>query len=161
MAMANRKRGEWLRGLAATVAVVGLSVVVGCGSDDEIGKRYPVSGTVKYKGEPVPKGLISFIPADPEGRPASGNIVDGSYTLSTLGNNDGALAGKYRITISAKDIDESALEKNQMGGAAKQDDVAKAFAKAKDLVPVKYSIIDTSGLEAEVPDGKYDFDLTD
>ena len=37
-----------------------------CGSDDGLGKRYPVSGTVTYKDQPVPKGSISFVPDDPK-----------------------------------------------------------------------------------------------
>src|SRR5277367_4314566 len=58
-----------------------LLYVAGC-SDDGVGKRYPVSGTVKYKGEPVAKARISLYPKG-DGRGASGDVTDGTFSSLT------------------------------------------------------------------------------
>jgi hypothetical protein len=78
--------------LSATAAA--LLIALGCG-DDGLGKRYPVSGKVTYKGEPVASGSISFYATnDASGtRGASGVITDGAYSLSTQGDSDGAFPG--------------------------------------------------------------------
>src|SRR4051812_47562957 len=79
-----------------------LASVSGCGADDGIGQRYSVRGKVTYKGEPVTKGTVGFVPMDSSGRAAIGEIQpDGSYTLTTLIPLDGALPGKYRVSVSA------------------------------------------------------------
>ena len=84
-------------------------VVIGCGGDDSgLGRRYKVTGKVTYKGEPVPHGTVNFMPIKPpppEGRAASGEIKDGYYSLSTAGDDDGALPGDYNVAIVAVDID--------------------------------------------------------
>src|SRR5277367_6154602 len=92
------------RSLAA-LAVPALLVLGSCGgTDDGLGKRYPVSGTVKYNGSPLEKGEISFVTEDmSKNFGATGIITNGSYTLSMGGEGDGAQAGKYKVTISAKE----------------------------------------------------------
>src|ERR1700730_13126148 len=86
------------------LAVSAALVMTSCGSDDGLGKRYPVSGTVTYNGVPLEKGEISFVTEDlTKNFGATGIITDGSYTLSTGGNDDGAQAGKYKVTIKAKE----------------------------------------------------------
>ena len=53
-------------------------VLASCGSDDGLGKRYPVSGTVTYNGKPLEKGEISFVAEDSKANiGASGRITDG------------------------------------------------------------------------------------
>ena len=65
----------------------------------------PVTGTVKFSDDTVPKGdiaSITFQPsaAGPGTKGASGNIGDdGSFTLSTVKPGDGALPGDYRVTV--------------------------------------------------------------
>jgi len=136
----------------------------GCGPDDGIGKRYPVSGTVTYKDKPLPKGSINFVPVDPAtGRAASGSVADGAYTLMTQEPGDGALPGKYKVTVSAVEVDLSkASDKAKSAGRMiDQADIAKA--KRTNLVPTKYLTPETSGLTAEVREGSntLDFPLTD
>jgi hypothetical protein len=140
--------------------------VAGCGSDDGLGRRYSVSGTVKYKGEPLAKGQINFLPQDGKGRGASGLIEDGYYALSTNGDRDGALPGKYSVTILAKELDLTKAEarSKKLGtGIPLPSDVAKANRTAKNLVPVKYSSPDTSKLTAEVKEqsDSIPFELSD
>jgi hypothetical protein len=156
-------------GLRAAAVFTGMAliVVLGCGDDTGIGKRYPVSGRVTLKGEPLKEGRITFQPADPEkGRPAAGEIQpDGTYRLTTLTPGDGALPGQYKVTVTAKKVDTTEVLKTVMekGGGGRQHEIAKANQAAKSLIPNKYSLADTSGLTAEVKEGSNtkDFDLTE
>ncbi len=148
--------------LASTLAIV----LSGCG-DDGLAKRYPVSGKVTYKGEPVAQASISFYPAagqTGEQRGASGVVKDGYYTLSTLGSDDGAFPGDYQVSISARmpDMTKAKDKASKIGGLMSQDDVAKAYAKAKSTIPMKYESPD-AGLKAKVEakSNTFDFDLTD
>jgi hypothetical protein len=154
--------------LAASCSFIAVSLISlpGCG-DDGFGKRYPVSGTIKYKGEPVVKGSVTFTPTESaNGRTASGELsADGGYTLTTASSNDGALPGKYYVTIVSMEVDTSKVNATvaAKGGAGRQDEIAKATKVAKRLVPAKYSIPSTSKLEATVEEKQntFDFDLTD
>ena len=53
----------------------GLLIAIGCGDDSGLPNRYPVRGTVNYKGQAVAKGRIDFLPSGKEGRAASGDII--------------------------------------------------------------------------------------
>jgi Protein of unknown function (DUF1559) len=56
-------------------------------------KTAVVTGKVTYQGKPVPHGTITFVPAN--GPAATGEIrPDGSYTLTTFRDGDGALLGR-------------------------------------------------------------------
>jgi hypothetical protein len=148
----------------ALLASIGIVACLGCSDDTGLAKRYSVSGKVAYKGEPVQNARISFVPTTPDGRPASGQVENGRYTLTTLAPNDGALPGKYKVTILSQEVDTSEMKSIAKGGQFHHD---KAFAKAnqtaKALVPSKYNLAETSGLEREVKSqsNSIDFDLTD
>jgi hypothetical protein len=164
-------KAAWKRSqpLAITFTVSAMLVVLGCGGDDSgLGRRYPVSGKVTYKGAPVPHGTVTFVPTkppSPQGRAATGQIKDGYYSMSTTGNEDGALPGDYNVAIVAMDIDLAAavtkgeLPKIHEGDAA----YVKAHKDAKKLIPDKYGVSETSGLKATVDSGTktLDFELTD
>jgi hypothetical protein len=112
-------------------------MVLGCG-DDELGKRYAVSGSVTRQGKPLTKGSVNFMPANPStGRAATGEIrPDGTYSLTTQNPDDGALAGDYRVVISMVDVDDSKLGKmpNGMPILNRPD-----LVKVKNLLPPKYT----------------------
>ncbi len=150
----------------ALSATLGCLLVLGC-SDDGLGKRYYVGGTVKYNGKPVEKGEINFVTTVEGGRAASGVIENGSYTLTTLTPGDGALPGKYEVTIASREVDlsEAQAKVGKMGGniSLPQEMVGKAYKKAKNNIPAKYSTTSTSGLTTEVKEqsNTIDFDLTD
>ncbi len=149
---------------AVGLVPLALFALIGCG-EDGLGKRYAVSGTVTYKGQPVTKGTISFYSTTggAESRGAFGTIENGKYTLSSQGENDGAFPGDYVVAIGSKDVDLTNAEKNVKGGSFRQDDVMKANKKAKSLIPLKYEIAETSGLKAkiEAKSNTFNFDLTD
>ncbi|WZO99120.1 hypothetical protein EP7_000714 [Isosphaeraceae bacterium EP7] len=151
--------------LVASCSLVAATLISlpGCG-DDGFGKRYPVSGKITYKGEAVSKGNINFLPLDnTTGRAAQSEITDGSYSLTTASPNDGALPGKYKVTIISVEADYSKVMANAKGGAGRQEDVYKANKSAKKLVPSKYSIFQTTPLEETVKEesNTINFDLTD
>jgi hypothetical protein len=162
-----QRRGIAGRLLALTLAIA--PILAGCGSDG-LGKRYSVSGRVSYKDTPVEKGEINFVPEDAtKGRAAFGVIEGGRYSLSTLGDRDGAFAGKYKVTITSKSVDYSAAEEYAKSKgmtkpvALPQEAVAKANRDAKSNIPAKYSLPSTSPLTAEVKEesNTFDFPLTD
>ncbi|SIO14988.1 hypothetical protein SAMN05444166_2712 [Singulisphaera sp. GP187] len=108
--------------------------VSGCGGRDK--NELPAvaaAGKVTYKGNPVSQGTMYFLPDT--GRPATGIIKDGSFTLTTYNDGDGAVAGKHRVgVISTEDVPTK-------GG----DSVPKY------LIPEKYSQPENSGLEVVIP----------
>jgi len=115
-----------------------------------------VSGRVTYQGQPVPEGSIMFHPE--KGRPALGSIgPDGSYTLTTFDQGDGAAPGKYRVTIDARAAAANAPRsfQEELGGNS------PTSIGVKWLAPEKYSRLETSNLTAEVKPGQnvINFDL--
>jgi hypothetical protein len=157
-------------GLRASGLLVGLGLVaiLGCGANDELGNRYPVSGQVTYNGQNVEKGTINFHPVDAaKGRGANAPIEDGYYSLSTLSAGDGAFPGQYEVTISAVEVDSSKIQEEVSKKGGVQGGVMPpellARAPRKYLVPQKYGSLSTSGLKAEVKEqsNKFDFPLTD
>jgi hypothetical protein len=70
----------------------------------------PVKGKVTYKGKPVTKGLVKFVP-DGYGREARGDLQsDGTFVLSTHKPGDGVVPGSHRIAIA---ISESRLARDR------------------------------------------------
>ncbi len=138
------------RATMALAAAVCLAVAGGCASsgEEDFPETVPVKGKVSMAGQPLPKGSISFIPN--AGRPATALIQpDGTYVLSTFKEKDGAVPGRFRVTITA-----TTAEPNQMPRPGEPP--------PKNLVPKKYNRPETSGLTAEVEkkDNKdFDFDL--
>jgi hypothetical protein len=151
-ALQMRALKTFSRRLGAAFTGMGLLLVLGCGDDSGLAKRYPVSGTVTYNGAPVPKGNINFVSATPTGRAATGEIENGKITLTTATSGDGALPGSYKVTIISQDMDTSKLQAESKGGQFRHgsDEMIKAQKAAKNLVPPKYKLADTTDLTAEV-----------
>jgi hypothetical protein len=168
-----------VKALAATCTMGAVLAFLGCSSDDGVGQRYSVSGTVTYKGKPLPKGTIGFQPEEKgAARGASGEIVDGAYSLTTQTPGDGAFPGKYKVTVAAREsADENAAAAELKAMLAKKgidpskapanlppEFLVKANKKTKSLIPEKYAKAETSGLTAEVKaqsNSGTNFDLTD
>jgi hypothetical protein len=152
--------------LLVAVAYVGLLSLAGC-SDDGLAKRYPVSGKVAYKGQPVEKGTISFVADAADGRSASGMIENGFYKLTTQETNDGAFPGKYTVTIAARvpdlvEAESKAKAKGYTSAYIPQDFTAAANKKAKNAIPDKYSVPESTpfkGVEVNAGSNTKDFDL--
>ena len=159
--------------LLALLVGPGFLFVLGC-SDDGLGKRYQETGKVTYNGAAVESGSISFVPEAPDGHGAAGQIKDGTYTLTTLGENDGALPGKYRVTVDTRQIDQAKAKEAAKAYAEKkgfkgemtvvpQDVQAKVLSQTKSNIPGKYQIPETTDLRATIEEKPMvlDFELKD
>jgi hypothetical protein len=142
-----------IRGLLIRAAIpsllLGFAVAaVGCGGNER--KTAVVTGKVTYKGKPVPTGTITFVPKTP-GPPATGELrPDGTYTLTTYRDGDGAVLGEHTVMITAlQDMSDRLPEdRNPL---------------PPPIIPSKYSSVSTSGLTATVEDKEnaIDFNLGD
>ncbi|MEO8497827.1 MAG: hypothetical protein ABI614_22400 [Planctomycetota bacterium] len=142
-----RRRSQVL-GYAATALVS--CILAGCGGSNNPATA-KVSGVVTYKGAPVGDAVVTFMPTS--GRPASGQTdAAGKFTLSTFGNNDGAVLGDHKISITPylKDV-------------PMPETVEAAAALPKLPFPARYANPDTSTLTAKVDSGanEKNFELTD
>ncbi len=76
--------------------------LTGCGGD-RTPKTYIASGTVKSRGQSCGGALVVFHPTDKgrenDPKPVATVKDDGTFTLSTFGEGDGAPAGEYVVTI--------------------------------------------------------------
>ena len=95
---------SFLRSCVAPAAGIMLAATLsGCGSDTM--DTASVSGKVTYNGAPVPGGGLTFSPigdgGGTTGKPASATInPDGTYTLTTYEEGDGAVVGKHNVSFS-------------------------------------------------------------
>jgi hypothetical protein len=83
--------------------IVGLCSLVGagCARKGPPPKTYPVGGKVVLPGgQPLSGGWVTLHPKDPPGNEAVGMVAkDGTFVLGTFGKDDGALPGRYTITV--------------------------------------------------------------
>ena len=118
-----------------------------------------VRGTITYRGNPVAKASVSFIPEKPGTIPALATTdANGTYSLSTYGAGDGAPVGPCRVAISLTGESPPLPEH-----LAKAEAAAETLRMpGKPLVPKKYFSPDSSGLKVEVVSGTdnvFDFNL--
>jgi hypothetical protein len=81
------------------LGIVCLIAAAGCGNKN-IAR---VKGTVRFAGAPVHGGTLVFSPIGDGkvGRPASATVnADGSFTLGTERDADGALIGRHRVVFT-------------------------------------------------------------
>jgi len=134
-------RGPGCRGLALLITS---SVVIGCGEGDpDAIPAVPAAGTVNYQGKPVETGYVQFVPE--KGRPASGTIQNGQFTLMTYEEGDGAIPGKHQVGITA-------TKQVTIKGRGEPVDVY--------IIPQRYANPSSSGVTVEVPaEGKKDIKI--
>lgn len=125
---------------AALVAalIVPLFALVGCGSKGPT--LYPVKGkVVGADGKPLEHATVVFHPVaatDPNlSKPRAKVAADGSFSLSTVGTDDGAPPGEYKVTVE-----------QWLAGPRSDDPPANRL-------PTKYASPDQSGLTATVGSG--------
>jgi hypothetical protein len=93
----------------------------------------PVSGQVRFAdGRPVANAWVVFHPKDPPGNEASaGTGPDGTFHLGTFAKEDGAVPGRYVITVEPH----------------------PNMKKAAPRIPKKYVVEATSTLTAVIANG--------
>jgi hypothetical protein len=88
-------------GVRRVVLAAGLALVAGCG--DGKPAPYPVSGKVLVKGKGADGAIVRLWPVDADGpdavRPLGYVQPDGTLQLTTHRENDGAPAGRYKVTV--------------------------------------------------------------
>lgn len=141
---------------------------LGCGSASE--KPVPTGGKVTLKSKAVVGAIVTFY-SKSGGRSATGKTeADGSFKLSSINTNDGAVPGEYLVTISKQeakgggsadvDISQGYGENyGKMMGAAAGGNMAKVLTET---IPAKYADPAQSGLAKSVVKGEennFNFDL--
>lgn len=124
-----------LRGMRGVCLLVAITLLAGCRRGPEM---VPVTGKVLYNGKPLEFGSVMFQP--PSGQPAQGKIQsDGTFTLSTYKEGDGAVVGRHKVRITCYETEKPGIPK-----PAGEQPLGKL------LIPEKYTFLDQSGLSAEV-----------
>lgn len=116
-----------------------LGAAGGCGNN-----RLPIApaeGNVVYQGQPLAFGSVMFQPT--KGPPARGVIQpDGSFQLSTYGNNDGAVIGSHRVRVACFESQKPSSDDNNASSGI--------VGLGRSLIPERYSNLEASGLRVEV-----------
>lgn len=72
-------------------------VLGGCGAKPRL---YPVSGTVRYKNQPVAEAVVSFFSEDGKRLATGRTDANGVFTLSTFREGQGAVPGRHKVTVT-------------------------------------------------------------
>jgi len=130
------KDSRVLRFLVLPVAVA-IALAAGCSSNNGLNLAR-VRGKVSFKGAPVKKGTVFFMPDETKGTvgpPAVGSITsDGSYVMSTESSGDGVIVGSHLISITG--LDESPVG-NSTSLNPEDDPEAYMKSKAKDAAAAR------------------------
>ncbi len=99
-----------------------------------------VQGVVTLDGQPLPNAKVMFMPAA-GGRPAEGTTdAAGKFRLTTNSPHDGAAAGEYVVSVTARTIEYESKPGTEQG----------FVEKAIWLAPERYSHPSQSGLKATI-----------
>jgi hypothetical protein len=82
-----------------TVLLVVLLAVSGCSGDQYQG-RFAISGTAKFRDQPLKNGIVLFEPLDGQDTGANALITDGEFKVSRM---SGLKVGKYLVRVTAGD----------------------------------------------------------
>lgn len=140
--------------LSLVVGAVMASVVVvtgGCGGDSL--SLVEVTGTVTYRGKPVPNANITLHPS--EGPPATATSDDqGNFSLNTAGQ-PGVVPGSAKVAITAFE---------ELKSIAPSEEHPEGVSELRSLIPEKYSLIASTPIQVEVAGSDanhFDWELTD
>jgi hypothetical protein len=122
-------------GLLAAAVLAGLAA--GCGGE----RLYDVSGTVTWKGKPVPKGLVFFDPDVSKGAAGGqgfANIQDGKFTTAVDGRGVGGGAHVIRILgYDGRPSDEFPFGRPLFDEHQESRDLPKADSELAIALPAK------------------------
>lgn len=94
-----------LRILWCGLSMLGLIVCLatGCGKNAERVAVFPVSGQVKFQGEPCEGAIVRLVPKSDVGIDKhfafATTDAQGAFTLTTYETGDGAPAGEYSVVV--------------------------------------------------------------
>jgi len=134
--------GATVRHVCISIAVLAVGLIGGCGPAEP--KRNPVSGTVRYKGQPIKRGWINFMSEDRR-QGGGADIADGKFQIAA---DNGLPAGTYLVAVSYPDPKVPLPKEEEMPGEAPVN---------RDLLPAKYN--DQTTLKQEIKDGPNEVNL--
>ena len=115
--------------------------LAGCGKPAR--ELAPLTGKVTYAGKPLRFGAITI--EHEYGQPARSRIgPDGTFSLSTHGEGEGAAVGKRRVRIACFEGQDPARQTNPN----------TPVSLGRLLIPEKYTSFETSGIVIDVRPGK-------
>lgn len=137
--------GRWARRSGSLLLGLLAAGILGCGAESDL-PLADVGGRVTYKGQPLEKGTVVFIPQ--EGTPgpqAVGEIGSGgSYRMVTNGVT-GAAIGRHKVTVESR--------------AEQSEEAYKNLEIPKLITPTKYANEVETPLTYEVKDGANEFNI--
>lgn len=154
-----------MRGSAARrrilIVCVASVAVGGCGPAKPASNRpqtHPASGRLSLAGQPLAAATVTFRPEGKGSGCAGISDASGRFKLSTFAAGDGALPGKYRVTVTKFAAAPASPDVDSPGYAPP----SASAPPPKSLLPETYADPAKSGLTAEVVAGKanvFEFDL--
>jgi hypothetical protein len=156
-------RGIRCSAMRRGILVMGMAIVAsgGCGPAKPVSNRpqtHPATGKLSLAGQPLAAATVTFRPEGKGSGCAGISDASGGFKLSTFAAGDGALPGKYRVTVTKFAAGPAAPDVNSPDYAPP----SASAAPPKGLLPEKYGDPAASGLTAEVVAGKanvFEFDL--
>jgi hypothetical protein len=130
----------------ASLAVLAVGFFAGCGPSYP--ETVPVNGVVTLDGQPVEGAAVLLMSQVPGSGNAARAVTkaDGTFTLTTFKDDDGARPGSYKAIVKKTDL------KNQ--GAANEALVESSLGakpvQAVELLPEKYGTLQTTPFDVEV-----------
>jgi hypothetical protein len=128
------------RSWKCALALVAFVALLASGCSDPFAGRQAISGTVNFKGKPLPAGIIMFEPQEKQDTSAGAPIENGSYTIS---RQKGLKPGKYLVRISAGDGVTPARIGAAKGKEDEQDAAAPGGSRniiSKELIPISWNV---------------------
>jgi hypothetical protein len=143
--------------LAAWSAAVLAAAALGlcsCGGPDRV-EVSPVRGKVLFRGQPVPYAWVVFYPQGGSEevqrmRPSGRAGPDGSFTLTSYDEGDGAPAGQYKVTVEWPSEDPN--------DPSNPDDPETRVPRGPDRFGGRYADPATTPLTATVKEGDNDLE---
>jgi hypothetical protein len=122
----------------------------GCGGSGA--KPVPVSGILLEDGKPLAAARVTFNPVESNGRMAFGlTDSEGRFRLTTFKHNDGALPGRYKITVAV----QGEIKEADVKVAHDRKEMYREMERLRNLKVHKihdnYTNLAKTPLQAEVP----------
>lgn len=126
--------------------ILGICLLVGCGSSEKGPELATVTGKVTVDGEAVSGGTIQFVPDSAKGTtgPSSTSEIqpDGSFTLLGPGGTPGAVIGSHKVVVQCPP------DPGEVSGGDGQSGSYEC------KIPDKYGDIKSTDQSAEVQSGE-------
>jgi len=135
--------------------IMSIALFCGCSKGPVRPPTYPVTGTVKWKSEPLEGAQVIFVPTKQGGQGATG-ITDtsGKYSIGTYQSKDGAQEGEYRIKVIKTDAKTPAPAGKAVTLSHEEEQAqykeGPPAPPPKSLIPKKYDNEGTSGISHTV-----------